>query len=386
MIKKYQHKNKTYYLIQLSIKDHKGKRYQPKYRYDKRGQRITSERTARLLEFEYKNNFIAELEGRLKALTFSQWHEIFLKEIRLSYKRSTVMQYDGDLKKWLPSSFCEKLIQDFTKADIHKLIFEYLPKKGASANLQKKTRRTLARVFESALEEGFIARNPCKGITIKVPEAPKKVLNPKEVELFLGAAKRINHPFYYLWSVALLTECRNGEMYSLRWKDIDLDAGIININSSWTNKDGLHQTKSNKNRVVPISTDLNSLLLELNNLGPFQETLSGLNEKKDFVSDLVLPRSSEWKHGEQSRVTKRFCNDLGITDVKFHDLRATFITNLLAHGVALPKVMSIVGHSRTSTTDVYLRLAGVNVKGTTDSLGYSIPQTGSDNVISMLKK
>jgi hypothetical protein len=43
--------------------------------------------------------------------------------------------------------------------------------------------------------------------------------------------------------------------------------------------------------------------------------------------------------------------------------------------------MSVVGHSRTSTTDEYLRLAGVNVKGVTDQVSYSLPSREQQNVL-----
>ncbi|MCP4912806.1 MAG: tyrosine-type recombinase/integrase [Oligoflexia bacterium] len=76
-----------------------------------------------------------------------------------------------------------------------------------------------------------------------------------------------------------------------------------------------------------------------------------------------------------------FCRQIGITEIKFHDLRATFITNALTQGVSLPQVMSIVDHARTSTTDEYLRLAGVNVKGATDQISYSLPLKDESNLV-----
>ncbi len=383
MIKKYIYKKKSYYLIQLSYTDSKGKRHQPKFRFDKSGQRISSERTARLLEFDLLNEYIDKTEGKLNNLTFTEWHTQFLDDIKLTYKHGTVMQYDGDLKKWLPLGFGDKKLKDFTKGDIHKLIFEVLPKNGATPNLQKKTRRTLARIFEAALEEGLINRNPCKGIKVKVPPPEKLVLNHNEVIKLLSQARQVNHHFYYHWCLVLFTGLRNGELYGLRWRDIDLVSGIITVKNQWTNKDGYHSTKSNRNRIVPISEDLQTVLLELKNLGPFAENLTGLNGSKQFFDDLVLPRMSEWKHGEQAKITKRFCKAIGITEVKFHDLRATFITNVLTQGVSLPQVMSIVGHSRTSTTDEYLRLAGVNVKGATEKVSYSIPDITTENVFSI---
>lgn len=53
---------------------------------------------------------------------------------------------------------------------------------------------------------------------------------------------------------------------------------------------------------------------------PYNEHLS---------EDLVLPRLQQWKDGEQAKVLRGFCSQIGITLVGFHDLRATFITNLL---------------------------------------------------------
>jgi len=75
----------------------------------------------------------------------------------------------------------------------------------------------------------------------------------------------------------------------------------------------------------------------------------------------------------QADVLRDFCRVIGITPIRFHDLRATFITNLLAQGVQLAKVMMIVGHRKLGTTDKYLRKAGVPVQGATEALGYKTP-------------
>ena len=78
------------------------------------------------------------------------------------------------------------------------------------------------------------------------------------------------------------------------------------------------------------------------------------------------------ENGAPIDLVKGLCKGIGISEVKFHDLRATFITNMLATGAALNVVMSIVGHRRIATTDVYNRLAGVGVKGSTNSLNYEV--------------
>ena len=63
-----------------------------------------------------------------------------------------------------------------------------------------------------------------------------------------------------------------------------------------------------------------------------------------------------------------------ITEVKFHDLRATFITQMLLKGVSLAQVMAIVGHAELKTTNRYLRVAGSDLKGATEKLSFSLPR------------
>lgn len=123
---------------------------------------------------------------------------------------------------------------------------------------------------------------------------------------------------------------------------------------------------------MPVSDDLPSFLRER-------------KLKHGAECEFVLPRLKEWTDGEQARVTRAFCTGLGITSVKFHDLRATFITSLLARGESLARVMSMVGHSELKTTNGYLRKAGVDVQGGTEKLGYKLPQSAEGVVLSLLK-
>ncbi len=167
--------------------------------------------------------------------------------------------------------------------------------------------------------------------------------------------------------MALTTGMRSGELCALQWTDLDLEARTIAVTKQWTSKNGLCSTKSRKTRVVPISEDLLYFLKEY--------------RLKAQNGDYVLPRLREWESGEQAKVTRDFCAMIGVTPVKFHDLRATFITNLLARGESLARVMAMVGHSELKTTNCYLRKAGVDVIGGTDKLGYKVPIVNEENLI-----
>ncbi len=215
-------------------------------------------------------------------------------------------------------------------------------------------------------------RNPCLGIRIRVPEVEQKVLTTAEANILLQEARRHGHSFFEVWALALMTGMRSGELYALKWVDVDFDARIISLTRQWTSKNGFGPTKTRKTRVVPISESLLSFLKEM--------------KLKAGEAEFVLPRISEWERGEQAQVLQEFCLAIGITPVKFHDLRATFITNLLAQGESLARVMSIVGHAELRTTNGYLRRAGVDVKGGTDRLGYSIPIGVPAQVIQLGRK
>ena len=98
----------------------------------------------------------------------------------------------------------------------------------------------------------------------------------------------------------------------------------------------------------------------------------------------VLEANKVWTQGSQAKVLKDFCKEIGITPIKFHDLRATFITQLLIKGVPLAKVMNIVGHSTIKTTMRYLRLVAQDTQGATDALDITLPEENNiDNVINL---
>lgn len=102
--------------------------------------------------------------------------------------------------------------------------------------------------------------------------------------------------------------------------------------------------------------------------------------RTDYASYKALARLERLKYIE-AKVIKRFCKSIGVTDIRFHDLRATFITNLLARGEPLVRVMATVGHSDMETTNVYLRKAGIEIQGATERLGYRIPEEGGAKVL-----
>lgn len=139
-------------------------------------------------------------------------------------------------------------------------------------------------IYNRAIEERMIKRvhhSPVFGLKIIVKQDKRpEILKIDEIKNLLYQEKAQDHDWYFVWSIALLTGMRNGELYSLKWTDVDLDNGTIKVERSYNFK--LYEFKDTKAgywRTVPISSELKSLLLEIRS-----------NSKSEFV----LPRFELW--------------------------------------------------------------------------------------------
>lgn len=207
---------------------------------------------------------------------------------------------------------------------------------------------------------------------VKLPEGDSKkqpVLGLNQIKLFLEKAKELEHEYYYLWAMALLTGMRSGELYALEWSDVEFEQGNIYVCKSWNKRlNKIKSTKSNTWRYVPINQNLKSLLLEIKN--------------QCFDDKYVLPRIVSWMRGDAAKVTRRFCESIGITEVTFHALRGCFATTLLQKNVDSASIMKVCGWTSLKTMQHYVRLAGIEVRGATDCLDI-LPEEVNGNVISI---
>jgi len=361
-IRTYIEDGKKLYEVYVNGADSRGVRNQRK----RRG--IETLRKAETVEFELMRELATLKEGR-SMYRWTEWFDECMKRMKLEFMPSTIAGYESQLRKWIHPHWSDTDLNKITKADVYDVIFtkcENVQTQFTRRNILKMVKR----IFQLAVEEGVLDRNPCAGISVRVTETVLKVLTVAEVDIFLREASRAYHRFYPVWAMALMTGMRSGELFALKWTDIDLDGRTVSVSKSWNSKIGITPTKTRRSRIVPVSNDLARFLKE--------------RKLKYGTEEFVLPRLSEWEHGDQARVTRDFCEGLGITSVKFHDLRATFITSLLARGESLARVMSIVGHSELKTTNGYLRKAGVDVQGGTDKLGYKLPNESQGEVLSIV--
>jgi integrase len=234
----------------------------------------------------------------------------------------------------------------------------------------RKIRSFLKRSFDYAMQGG-LSCNPVSAVKIdkkNCKEVEPGVLTREEIKILLTKAKILKPDWYSIWAISLFTGLRVGELIALKKQDCSLQDKMISVNKSWNKRVGIKSTKSGRWRKVPIADNLVPLLQPML-LGPPNEPLIKMN--------YVL------KKGDQARVIRQFSQGIGITSIKHHDLRATFITQLFAAGASIAEVQSIVGHSDLKVTQRYLRLSGVNVAGVTNKLDFTLPSERINNVVNI---
>ena len=401
----YTHSGKKFYEVKVQKKDKFGNQRKKSSRFTNSGKRITSLTGVNQVKLRLKEEIKALVDQRT-LYTWQTWVDNCIVKMRKQgLKESTLMDYVGVLSKWVDPSWNHKLLTDISREDAQKYLGSYLINKSATNWTRRSLQKKLHRLFEMAMDEGEITQNPARGIIIHADKDSGIAFSSTEVQILLEKAKAIDHPYYPHWVIALLTGMRNGELFALSYRQIDFDAGTIFVNEQYTSKDGLHYPKRGKERTIDLGPELRNFIQDLRaSIGPQSQKLwkyefhttevdemigkrkTGRKISKDvgtripvLKDDLVLPRMRSWSLGAQAKELREFCRKIGIREAKFHDLRATHITNLLSNGVSISKVMRQVGHSRMQTTDAYHRLAGVEIKGITKNLGFSVPVPEEDH-------
>lgn len=290
--------------------------------------------------------------------TLGAWIDSWLESAKLTRKVSTIDAYRSTLQTNVPYELTSKPIMEVTPSDLHKLIFN------PASELSPKTRENLLQclkiILKAALFERLVPYNAAESIKISVPEPKLEAWTLGEVNHFLDEARKRNHPWFPIWAVTVFSGLRSGGAYALTWDNVDFENRRIYVVSNWTVKDGFHETKNRRNRVVPMNSQLAAYLVEHKAM------------PRDDV--FVLPRLQEWTKGYQAKVLQAFANEIGLRQINFHALRASFITICMLQSVPTVKVQAMVGHQRLDTTMRYVRLVGADLDGATENIGMKMPQ------------
>jgi len=250
------------------------------------------------------------------------------------------------------------LLRNLQPTDIQKHYASVLNEKHLSARTVHHQHRVLSEALKYGVRQRWLVSNPCEMTDPPRPrKTPMKTLNPEEVRVLLEAAR--TSPFYPVIVTAVNSGLRQGELLGLRWRDANLDLAFLSVSRVLYKRRGVCEFKEPKSdhsrRRVNLTPTLALFLRQHRKASEVNALKFGRVLKLD---DLVFS-GAEGRPVDPGTLSKTFRGIARRAGLKcrFHDLRHTFASLLLAAG-ANPKVVSeALGHSSVGfTLDTYSHL------------------------------
>ena len=361
-------KNDNYYMV-LNYTDANGKRRQPwiPTGLPAKG----NKRRAEKLLLDTRKSFVPpvvskENEDISSDMLFADYMELWLEIIRSSVEKTTFSSYTQMVKGKIAPYFRNTgLTLDGIQAK-HIQSFYLHELKTVSPGTVIHYHANIHKALKYAVKMDLIPFNPADKV-----ERPKKqryiadYYRQEELERLLEASK--DHPYSLLIQTAAFYGLRRGEVVGLKWDAIDFEQGTISVKRTVTSTiiDGKYQefeqqsakTKSSL-RALPLIGSFREYFLQVKEAQELNKQVCGncYNHEHDgfvFVDEL----------GERMRANYltsaflKFLEDHGLRRMRFHDLRHSCASLLLANDVPMKQIQEWLGHSDISTTaNIYSHL------------------------------
>jgi len=306
----------------------------------------------------------------------------WLASVKPALRSSTYVSYEGTVRLHIVPEIGHVPIDKLSVDHVSRMI----ARKEADSRLSPRSARYVLLILRNALNKavrwGLVARNVANLVDApRVSYKDVRVLSPGETKTLLEAAR--GDAVEGLLVLAVSTGLRLGEALGLQWPDVDLDRRQLRVTKSLQRVVGrgqiLTETKTRRSRrsiVLPVRTAEALRIQRVRQVDQRRVAGSQWNEG-GFVFTASTGRPLD--HRNVQRNFRRIVRKARLPRMRFHDLRHSCASLLLAEGVSPRVVMETLGHSRISVTmDTYTHVMPALMRDAAAAMDRSL---GHDNEV-----
>lgn len=366
-----QEKNGMFYVV-LNYRDENGKRKTPwiSTNLPVKGNKKRAEN----FMMDVRRNFVPPNVQRIEEREAMQKGDILFTDFLLKWLRvakstvklTTYASYEMMATRIIIPYF-ETLnikLKELTTEDIQEFYSAQLER--VSANTVIHYHAVIHRALKYAVKIKTIQSNPA--VNVERPRKEKFIgsfYDKKEINILFDIIQ--GHPLEVAIKLAAFYGLRREEIIGLKWTAIDFENNTLTIQHTVTecNLDGKHievasdtaKTDSSL-RTMPLVTNFREMLLAKKEKQEHYRKLCGRSYCKEYLDYIFVNEMGErWKPRYLSDGFKRILEQNGLRRIRFHDLRHTCASLLLANNVPMKKIQEWLGHSDFSTTaNIYAHL------------------------------
>jgi integrase len=305
-----------------------------------------------------------------EVVLFEDFADEYYEAWKLERKPTTIYSEQRRIETVLKPYFGQQPIHTITRKDVER----YMAYRRERGRIRKKkgdsesgvtaatVNRELCRLknmFKKAVAWGYVESNPAEGITqAREQMAPADYLRVKEVNKLLMVCDDYARP---LFTMALYTGMRWGELMALQWKDVDFERSLITV----------RDPKNMEPRHIPLN-------------GTVKDVLSSHQQEQakqvgGIVKQVFLNTKTGKAYNDLRKALSRGLKAAGVTrHIRFHDLRHTAASHLAMAGVDLRTVGAVLGHKDPKMTLRYAHLAPEHLKEAMEKLDYGVAKVDQE--------
>lgn len=298
----------------------------------------------------------------LKRATVGEYLDYWLDEVvKPELRPTTYAGYETMVRVHIKPVLGRKKLDELGPAEVRHLLAVLREKEttghgGGRRTLSKRmvqfAHAVLRNALSNAVREELISRNAAKLVKMSSPEYDVGTgLDPIAARALLGSITEDR--LYALYVCAIVLGMRRGELLGLMWDAVDLDGNrlVVRQSLSWVNGRVVLQPPKTRTsrRVIPLPDVVATALREHRKRQDDERADAGDHwEDSGFV--FITRRGAPMSPYTLSKYWRDLREKAGLGTLRFHDLRHTAVSLLLALGVPPHVVREIAGHSDIKVT------------------------------------